>query len=339
MAGREPNTQWLMTSGFAARSLRQFNNGSASRAPVVAFAAALVALVIAGGLALPSVDTPTTGQLVAAVSPRQISYQQTIGPVERPAGLAVTSDGEVYVVDSARGRVNIFTSNGSLLRTIGLPTFDAEERLGGQLTAPLGIAVDERRQLIYVSDLATRQVSQFSIDGTFRGYFATDTLSAGTPGALFLRDGRLYVCDLTRNNVLALSTIDGSLLATFSADGNATMDHPNGVWVDSGGDVLVSDSNHNRIHHFTPDGQLLSTIDLPAYHPRGLARDDSGRLWVAVTLDHKVIGLTPEGRIETELSAAGGQELGFPTALAISNGHLFVTDRAGKAVQVWRLEG
>lgn len=339
MAGNQPNPLWLLTPWATARHLARLNGGSASRAPVIRLALGLVALLIMVGLAPASPASPTTGRLIAAVSPRQISYEQTIGPVERPAGLAVTGDGHVYVVDSARGRVNVFAADGSLRSTIGLPTFGAEERLGGQLTAPLGIAIEEQRELIYVSDLATRQISQFSFDGTFRGYFATDALSAGTPGALFLRDDRLYVCDLTRNEVLALSTADGALLGTFGASGTAAMDHPNGVWVDPDGTVLISDSNHNRIQEFTPSGRLLSSTALPAYHPRGLALDDTGRLWIAATLDHKVIVLTPEGRIETELTAAGGQELGFPTALAISNGRLFVTDRAGKAVQVWRLEG
>jgi len=316
-----------------------FRQGGASRAPLLLVSVAAATLVLAGSLALDSLRSGPNTHLAAAVGPTSVTYLSALRPVERPAGLAASSDGTVYVVDSARGRVNVFSPDGQLAGTIGFPAVEGgqdSERRGGQLTSPLGVAVDEASGRVLVSDLATRRISSFALDGTFRGYFGTDALADSAPGILYVRDHRLYLCDLEQHRVLALSLDDGALLASYGGAG-ATMNYPNGVWVAEEGTVYVADTNGNRIHRFAADGQLEQTIPLPAYNPRGIARDDRGRLWVAATLDHRVVVLGDDGEIDSELNTANSRELGFPTSVVVLGDRVFVTDRAGHAVQIWRL--
>ena len=68
---------------------------------------------------------------------------------------------------------------------------------------------------------------------------------------------------------------------------------PNGIVVDSHGNIEVADSNNGRLVVFNVAGKMLATIspgvgegDLGL--PRGAAVDDSGRLFVVDTSDHMV---------------------------------------------------
>jgi sugar lactone lactonase YvrE len=267
-------------------------------------------------------------------SPR---YEAAFYPVERPAGLAVGPGGEVYVVDSALGRVNVFRADGTLLDTVGTPAVETNAR-PGQLVAPLGVAVDDAGRL-YVSDTAARSISVFDGEGRFLRLFAAGQLAERIPGTLFHDRGRLFVADLASHQVLAFD-MAGRLQGAFGAsgaDGQSTLRYPSGVWVDRAGSVFVSDAHGNRVVQFSADGTLARVIAAPLSSPRGLTGDTSGRIYVASALDHRVVALDPDGSVAFTLELAGERALGFPTGLAVRGELLFATDRAAQAVHAWQL--
>lgn len=77
------------------------------------------------------------------------------GPPNGPIGLAVDSNGDVYVVDTVNNRVQKFTNNGVYLTQFGTPG-----AADGQFNLPTGIAVDAAGN-IYVGDLANERVQKF----------------------------------------------------------------------------------------------------------------------------------------------------------------------------------
>lgn len=75
-------------------------------------------------------------------------------------GLAVGSDGTLYVVQPREGLVKMFTARGRFIRSIG--------RRGagpGEFQVPQGIGW--KRDTLWVADIAQRRVSFFSVDGRF----------------------------------------------------------------------------------------------------------------------------------------------------------------------------
>lgn len=265
------------------------------------------------------------------VRPRHIA---TLGPVERPAGIAVDGTGAVYVVDSARGRVNVFAPDGRPIRTIGVLAENAGSA-AGPLTAPLGVAV-RPDGAVWISDPPTGRILRFSATGRYDDALDAARWGGGRPGVLYAHGDLVYVCDLATHEVVAIDA-NGDPVQRYSVP-DAGMSYPNGVWLAEDRSVFVSDTNNDRILHFDAGGDLLSATSVALSNPRGIGGGPGGVLFVASTLDQRVSVLEPDGTVREQLSTASGVPLGFPTGLAVSAGKLFVTDRAARAVQVWRID-
>lgn len=132
-------------------------------------------------------------------------------------------------------------------------------------------------------------------------------------------------------------------------------DFPRGIAVDHAGNILVSDTNNNRIQKFSPTGAFLSmfgsegsaTGELTG--PNGLAVDRKGNIYVADTGNHRVQKFTADGRFIAEWR---GPAPGFygPRDIWVSDddfvyvvdqGHARVAklDVNGNTVAVWGSQG
>jgi DNA-binding beta-propeller fold protein YncE len=265
--------------------------------------------------------------------------------------VAVTPSGDrIYVTESDGTRiVRVYDRAGKQLGTLKPPASTGV----GPAHLPMYVAINPTTQDVYVSDRLTSSIYVYNAKGTFVRTFAPkgNLGRKWAPLALaFGRDGSLYATDVkgpdTKTQRVVVFGPDGTLVRSFGAPGLA---FPNGIVVDSHGNIEVSDSNNGRLVVFNIAGKTLAVIgsgvgegDLGM--PRGAAVDDSGRLYVVDTSDHnvKVYNLgnsTSETPVYVGLFGTEGQLDGtfeFPNGIATdTRAHIYVTDRENNRVQVW----
>lgn len=179
----------------------------------------------------------------------------------------------------------------------------------------------------------------------FGGGFSTD----GPTGIAIGSTGRLYVVDDGGHRVLSWPDAD-AMTACEPADeviggGSGVMVGPEALTVDGTGTVYVADTLNHTVDIFVPTGSgsypahptyVLGTpgksgADLNQFdYPRGLAVDETGRLYVADDDNNRVLMFDPpfSSGMSADDSIGAGNDGGFagPKAVAVSGDSLFVAD-------------
>jgi sugar lactone lactonase YvrE len=178
-----------------------------------------------------------------------------------PYGVAVDSQGNVYVADQSNQRIRKITAAGvvTTLTGSGIPQFSDGSGTNAGMFNPSGLAVDSSGT-IYLADQSNHAIRKITPAGVVSTLAGTNT--------------------------------EGS------ADGigsSARFNLPIGVAVDSDGNVYVADTYNHRIRKITPTG-LVTTLagDTRGFNdgtgtnanfefPRGVAVDSAGTVYVADT--------------------------------------------------------
>ena len=97
------------------------------------------------------------------------------GVLSGTAGIAVDGGDNIYVVETLEHRIQKFDSDGNFIRMWGSGPGDG----AGQFSTPIGIAVDTANN-IYVADTNNHRIQQFDSDGAFTQMwgFGVDTGTA-----------------------------------------------------------------------------------------------------------------------------------------------------------------
>lgn len=149
-----------------------------------------------------------------------------------PAGIAVGSQGRVWVSDSSNHRVVEVSDTGMFLTSIG-EGLASSDREG--LDTPEGLALDFSGNLL-VADSGNRVVKKYSPIGVFLDVVGKEQLS--NPRAIAVDYwGNIFVSDTDLHAVLAFAP-DGSFLGAIGGSGNsgtsagAQLQYPDGLAVD-----------------------------------------------------------------------------------------------------------
>ena len=277
-----------------------------------------------------------------------------MGDAERlwgPSGVAVDSNGNVYVGDQFNYTIRKVTPAGVVTTLAGSTgSYGSADGTGSdaRFDDPWGVAVDSAGN-VYVADVSNntiRKVTPAGVVRTLAGLAGSSGSANGTGSAARFSQpyhvavdsaGNVYVAD-TGNNAIRKVTPEG-VVTTLASGFNSL----HGVAVDSAGNVYGADAGNNRIRKMTP-GRVVTTLASGFDNPQGLAVDSAGNVYVVDSGNYTIRKATPAGVVTTLAGRPGspggadgtGNDARFnsPSAVAVDSvGNVYVADIGNNAIR------
>ena len=194
-----------------------------------------------GSLSFVNTDTPDIRIPVYALatiagngtSAQANNNNALLGSLQTPRGITVDSRGNIFVSDSHRIRGLIRTGPTTYSLTIvagGASGFvDNNDALLGSLSNPMGLAADSSGN-IFIADRSNNRIRKLTPTGT---------------------------------TTYSLTTIAGSASGGFLDNNDAllgSLSYPEGITLDSAGNIFVADTSNHRIRKLTPTGATTYSL-------------------------------------------------------------------------------
>jgi hypothetical protein len=259
-----------------------------------------------------------------------------------PTGVAIDSGGYVFVADNDNDTIRKITPAGVVTTVAGSPgLIGSADGTGSaaRFKGPHGVATDSAGN-VYVADQFNRTIRKITPAGvvtTLAGLAGQSGSVDGPGSAARFADprgtaadsaGNVYVADEFNYTIRKITpagvvtTLAGFPRFPGSDDGArsaARFYSPQGVAVDSGGNVYVADQFNNTIRKITPAGVVTTLAGLASIgsadgtgtaarfnSPNGVAIDSGGNLYVADQSNYTIRKITA-ARVVTTFAGSAGQ--------------------------------
>jgi len=257
-----------------------------------------------------------------------------------PAAVAVDAAGNIYVADSGDNLIRKITPQGVISIIAGSTKgFANGAGAAASFSNPLGVALDAAGN-IYVADSGNNMIREISPSGvvtTLAGNLTAGNQNGEATLAEFNNPfsvavdaaGNVYVGDTGNNQIRKIAT-DGtvSTLAGNGTVGNsdgagvgASFNSPEGLAVDTKGDVYVADAGNHVIREVTPSGMVStfagngtqgavngSLTTASFYTPNALTFDLTGNMYITDSGSSEIKEISSTGTVTT---VAGNGTAGF----------------------------
>jgi tripartite motif-containing protein 71 len=255
------------------------------------------------------------------------------GLFNEPTGLAVGSD--VFVVDSVNQRVQRFDPLGFFELVFGQRGWGSE-LLGFNWPRDAALSADGT---LWVADTKNNKLKEFTLDGVPTGR----TMGAGGsaigtlnwPSGLASYEGDLIVANTNSSRVERWDP--GSGTVEWTATG---FSYPKDVAVFNRA-VYVADTKNKRVVRMkVSDGTVTAIFGAAVLHqPSSVAVDEDGHVWVSDSNWNRLVEFDPSGSFIRAFGSLGSAHGKFnnPTALAILNDELYVSDEWNDRIEVYGL--
>ena len=321
------------------------------------------------------VATPLIGSNIVAT---------TIG-LTNPGGLATDRAGNLYVADSSGNRIRRIGSAGEITTIAGDGTQgsggDGGAATSAQLGFPQGVAIDGLGN-VYIADTSGNRIRRVDGNGIITTVAGGVSGSGGDGGAATSAQlsqpqsvaidglGNLYIADTLNNRIRrvdpsgVITTVAGTGTAAYGGDGGAaiaaSIQHPDGVAVDTLRNVYIADTGNNRIRRVDATTGVITTVvgtgvagalgdgaaatAAQLSGPQNVTFDSSGTMYLADSGNTRVRHVDAAGIITT---VAGNGTSGFSgdggpatsaafmgiAGIAIDDNGLYITDTGNSRVR------
>lgn len=260
-----------------------------------------------------------------------------------PNALAVTTNGDIFLADTANFVIRHISLGGVVNTVAGIPESHGTTDGAGTealFWATFGLAADAQGNL-FVADTANDIIRKVSTTGTVTTFAgkpghpgSTDGVGAEAGfrnpwGLTTDTNGNLYVADLSNDTIRKITpagkvtTLAGRAGQAGSQDGSAAttarFNGPAALALDATGNLYVADSANDCIRKISLRGQVTTVAGLAGQagsadglgaaarfnNPQGLAVDAQGNLFVADTGNNTIRCIAPDGTVTTLVGQPG----------------------------------
>jgi len=304
----------------------------------------------------------------------------TAAQFNQPYGVAIDRSNNLYVADTNNHRIRAISPQGVVSTFAGTGTQGSVDsgRADSEFNQPYDILIGTDGTL-YVADTWNHRIRTISLLGAVRTLAGSGRdFIDGTGTAAGFRhpygmaidtQRNLYVADSQNHRIRkvtpqgVVSTIAGNSGGFLDGTGtDARFYAPNGVAIDTEGNLYVADYNNHRIRKISPEG-VVSTFagsgergvadgqgsQAQFNWPNSIAMDAADNLYVVDNGSHRIRRVTPQGLVST--IAGGGIEGDYangpgklarfnrPRGIAIdTDGNLYVADTYNHRIRKIALE-
>lgn len=306
----------------------------------------------------------------------------TIAGLSSPQGVTVDASGNIFIADSGNHSIRKLGTNGIITRVAGIGYNDNYYRSSGlagsvSLNNPAGVVVDAVGNL-FIADQLNHRICKvdtvghlttvagpngFNGNGNPLGGYSGDVgpasnaglyepigLAMDSAGNLFVADSRNYrIRKIDTSGII--TTVAGTGIEGYNGDGgaatNAGLEYPQGVAVDSVGNIFITDHVNNLIRRVDTNGIIMTVAgnsglagymgdgvaatNTSLYQPKGVTADTAGNLFIADTLNSRVRKVDTNGIITTIIVNGSVR---FPTGLSMdAYGNLFIADNGNNRIR------
>ena len=232
------------------------------------------------------------------------------GQFGSPVDIESDAAGNLYVIDSARRRLQKFDAAGNFLASVDVRTTPGNSSEDSQ---PWGLAIAPTGEVV-VADTFGWRIRVFDRDlKPLLVFGETPDTSKPTPGPLELfgpRDvaidaqGNLWVTD-TGHDRIQVFTLQGEFVRTVGSQGNGEgqFDEPVGIDIGRDGTIYVADMYNRRVVALNPDGSFKSQFQVEGWG--GQQVDD--KPYLTVLADGRIAVSVPSANEVRVYSPSGGQ--------------------------------
>ena len=298
-----------------------------------------------------AIEKVTPGGVVSVVAGNGRYGPPTPGPATSSAlggisGVAVDAAGDVYISDDGNAEVDKVTPDGtlSIFAGTGQQGYPASgPATSSDLYTPGGLALDSAGDL-YVADSTANRIEKITPGGVLTTIAGTSAgggpcaVAVDSAGNLYVADCGTYVSKFTpggTTSIVAGTGKYGSPTPGPAIDSDLYI--PDGLAVDSAGDLYIADEGNHVVERVTPGGTLSivaggGTGNYPALptpgpatstilaNPSDVTIDSAGNLYISDLNFNLILKVTNDGILS--ILAGNGSKGGAPTPGPAANSHL-----------------
>ena len=261
------------------------------------------------------------------------------GMFEYPLGVAVSDVDEIAVTEQLNHRVQVFDSNGTLLRSL-----DDKGENAGEFKCLVGIAIDRNRNIL-VTDNGNHRVQILSWEGRHLGSFggkgSLDSQLDHPWGLSLDSAGNVIVADIG-NRLIKIFTPDGRFVMKIGGKGSFSFPVH---CIQCGEHFIVSDSDEHCIKVFNNEGHFQYKFgkqgqgDGEFKCPRFLSVTQSKHLLVCDEGNHRIQVFELDGKFVGKFGTKGSNlgEFKEPFSVAVlSNDQIVVCEKNNHRIQIFQ---